>query len=59
MELNKCPNCNGKLELAANRKRMVCAFCGSEFTLDDTPKRKWEISQFLRTGLSMTGIIRL
>ena len=38
MELNKCPNCNGKLELAASRKRMICAFCGSEFTLDDTTK---------------------
>ncbi len=40
MELNKCPNCNGKLELAANRRRMVCAFCGSEFTLDDTTKEE-------------------
>ena len=40
MELNKCPNCNGKLELASNRKRLVCAFCGSEFTLDDTTKEE-------------------
>ena len=40
MELNKCPNCNGKLELASSRKRMICPFCGSEFTLDDTTKEE-------------------
>ncbi len=40
MELNKCPNCNGKLELAANRKRLICSYCGSEFTLDDTTKEE-------------------
>ena len=40
MELNKCPNCNGKLELAPSRKRMICPYCGSEFTLDDTTKEE-------------------
>ena len=40
MELNKCPNCNGKLELSDNRMRLVCKFCGSEFTLDDTTKQE-------------------
>ncbi len=40
MELNKCPNCNGKLELSANRTRLVCSYCGSEFTLDDTTKQE-------------------
>ena len=40
MELNKCPNCSGKLELAANRRRMVCTYCGSEFTLDDTTRQE-------------------
>ncbi len=35
MELNKCPNCSGKLELAANRKKMVCPYCGSEFSLGE------------------------
>ena len=40
MELNKCPNCNGKLELASSRKRMICPYCGSEFTLDDTTKEE-------------------
>ena len=35
MELNKCPNCSGKLALAKNRKRLVCSYCGSEFPLDE------------------------
>ena len=38
MELNKCPNCSGKLVLAKNRKRLVCSYCGSEFPLDETTK---------------------
>lgn len=38
MELNKCPNCSGKLALAKNRKRLVCSYCGSEFPLDETTK---------------------
>ena len=41
MELNKCPNCNGKLELASNR-RMVCKYCGSEFTVDETTRQEIE-----------------
>lgn len=40
MELNKCPNCTGKLELSSNRNRLICAYCGSEFTLDDTTKQE-------------------
>ena len=40
MELNKCPNCNGKLELSASRKRLVCSYCGSEFSLDDETKKE-------------------
>ena len=40
MELNKCPNCSGKLELSSNRHRLICAYCGSEFTLDDTTKQE-------------------
>ena len=40
MELNKCPNCTGKLELSANRKRLICAYCGSEFTLDETTQQE-------------------
>ncbi len=40
MELNKCPNCNGKLELAASKKRLICPYCGSEFTLDDTTREE-------------------
>ncbi len=40
MELNKCPNCTGKLELSANRTRLICSYCGSEFTLDDTTKQE-------------------
>ncbi|PWJ69761.1 hypothetical protein B0O40_2134 [Ruminococcaceae bacterium R-25] len=38
MELNKCPNCSGKLALAKNRKRLVCSYCGSEFPLDEITK---------------------
>ena len=38
MELNKCPNCSGKLELAKNRKRLVCSYCGCEFALDEATK---------------------
>ena len=39
-QLNKCPNCSGKLELSANRTRLVCPFCGSEFKLDETTKQE-------------------
>lgn len=40
MELNKCPNCSGKLELSSSRTRLVCPFCGSEFSLDETTKKE-------------------
>ena len=40
MELNKCPNCSGRLVLAANRKRLICSYCGSEFPLDETTKQE-------------------
>ncbi len=40
MELNKCPNCSGKLALAKNRKRLVCSYCGSEFPLDEATKNE-------------------
>lgn len=40
MELKKCPNCSGKLELSESRTRLVCPFCGSEFTLDETTKKE-------------------
>ena len=36
MELNKCPNCSGKLEMAPSRKKMICPYCGSEFSLDES-----------------------
>ncbi|MBP5262508.1 MAG: hypothetical protein J6Z43_10335 [Clostridiales bacterium] len=39
MELNKCPNCSGKLELAKNRSKMVCPYCGSEFSLDEATQK--------------------
>ena len=35
-QLNKCPNCNGKLELSSNRTRLVCPYCGT------TSKYVWE-----------------
>lgn len=38
MELNKCPNCSGKLEPSSGRNKMVCPFCGSEFAMDDKTK---------------------
>ena len=38
MELNKCPNCSGKLTLGANRKTLVCPYCGSEFEMDTKTK---------------------
>lgn len=40
MELNRCPNCTGKLGLAPNRKRLICAFCGSEFPLDEDTRNE-------------------
>ncbi|MCR4688482.1 MAG: transposase [Saccharofermentans sp.] len=40
MELNKCPNCSGRLELAPNRRRMVCPFCGGEFALEDADRKE-------------------
>ena len=40
MELNKCPNCSGKLVLANNRKRLVCSYCGSEFPLDEATRNE-------------------
>ena len=40
MELNKCPNCSGKLALAKNRKRLVCSYCGSEFPLDEATRNE-------------------
>ena len=40
MELNKCPNCSGKLGLAPNRKRLICSYCGSEFPLDEVTKQE-------------------
>ncbi|MBR6959502.1 MAG: hypothetical protein IKH76_03385 [Clostridiales bacterium] len=48
MELNKCPNCSGRLELAPNRKRMICAYCGSEFALDDAMKQDVEDNPIAR-----------
>ncbi|MBR2524625.1 MAG: hypothetical protein IKE53_09360 [Clostridiales bacterium] len=38
MELNKCPNCSGKMEPSANRTKMICPYCGSEFAMDDATK---------------------
>ena len=35
IELNKCPNCSGKLEIASSRKKMICPYCGSEFSIGD------------------------
>ena len=39
-QLNKCPNCSGKLELSSNRTRLVCPFCGGEFKLDETTRQE-------------------
>lgn len=39
VELNKCPNCNGKLEVVHSSKRLVCSFCGSEFALDEQTQK--------------------
>lgn len=33
VEINKCPNCNAKLELSADGKRYICNYCGAEFDL--------------------------
>ncbi len=38
MEINKCPNCSGKLELSVGQKKLICKFCGSEFTVDKDTK---------------------
>jgi len=38
MEINRCPNCSGKLELSTSKTKMTCPFCGSEFTVDDATK---------------------
>ncbi len=35
MELNRCPNCSGKLEMAPSRTKMICPYCDSEFSLGD------------------------
>ena len=39
MELNKCPNCSGKLQPSANRSKMICPYCGSEFAIDQDTKK--------------------
>lgn len=38
MEINRCPNCSGKLELSTSKKKLTCPFCGSEFTVDEETK---------------------
>ena len=38
MEINRCPNCSGKLELSTSKTKAVCPFCGSEFTVDEAVK---------------------
>ena len=38
MEINRCPNCSGKLELSTSKTKMTCPFCGSEFTVDESTK---------------------
>ena len=38
MEINRCPNCSGKLELSTSKTKMTCPFCGSEFTVDEATK---------------------
>ena len=40
MELNKCPNCSGKLTIAKNRTCLVCSYCGCEFELDEKTKKE-------------------
>ncbi len=44
MELNKCPNCSGKLEMAPSRRKMICPYCGSEFSIDNEPDTSKESS---------------
>ncbi len=38
IELNKCPNCSGKLEHSYDRNIMICPFCGSEFAMHESVK---------------------
>ena len=33
VEINKCPNCSGRLEVSEDGKKLICPFCGSEFEL--------------------------
>ena len=42
MELNRCPNCSGKLVLSSDRKKMECPYCGSEFALTEEAKKTIE-----------------
>jgi len=35
MEINRCPNCSGKLQLSTSKTKAICPFCGSEFTVDE------------------------
>ena len=36
LEVNKCPNCSGKLVRSEDGLRLVCPFCGSEFEPEDS-----------------------
>ncbi|MBQ6639310.1 MAG: hypothetical protein IJH82_11805 [Lachnospiraceae bacterium] len=34
-EVNKCPNCSGRLEKSEDGRKLVCPFCSSEFEPED------------------------
>ena len=42
VEINRCPNCNGKLVTDHSRKLLVCSSCGSEFAPDEDAKKEME-----------------
>ncbi len=42
IQINKCPNCSGKMEPSYDRNVMVCPYCGSEFTMHESVKKAME-----------------
>ena len=33
--MERCPNCNGGLRLSADRKKLICEYCDSEFYINE------------------------
>ena len=42
IQINKCPNCSGKMEPSYDRNVMVCPYCGAEFTMHESVKKAIE-----------------